>query len=49
MDVRHQKAKLQVILQSTHVYWDDRFELEFRELISFALFLEHLAKNAYIG
>ena len=49
MDVRHQKGKLQVILKSTHVYWDDRFELEFRGLISFALLHEHLAKNAYIG
>ena len=30
MDIRHQKAQLQAILKTAHVYRDDRIELEFR-------------------
>ena len=30
LDVRHQKAQLQAILKTAHVYRDDRIELEFR-------------------
>ncbi len=30
MDVRHQKAQLQAILKTAHVYRDDRIELKFR-------------------
>jgi hypothetical protein len=30
LDVRRQKAQLQTILKSAHVYRDDRLELEFR-------------------
>jgi site-specific DNA recombinase len=30
IDVRHQKAQLQAILKTAHVYRDDRIELEFR-------------------
>jgi len=31
LDVQHQKAQLQAILQSVYVYRNDRVELEFRE------------------
>lgn len=30
LDVRHQKAQLQAILESAYVYRDERIELEFR-------------------
>ena len=32
MDLRQQKAQLQIILKAAHVYRDGRIELEFREI-----------------